>query len=102
MKSKFILTIGLLAIVLGIATTGIAIHSVQAVTPDPVAIKKAVSQAAGDATANSLRQTAAIINSNPGLSDQAKNTIAQKLNNYANFVSGNCGSVETQTNEACP
>ena len=39
MKSKMILTIGLLAIVLGIATTGIAIKSVQAVTPDPEAIK---------------------------------------------------------------
>ena len=102
MKSKFILTIGLLAIVLGIATTGIAIHSVQAVTPDPVAIKKAVSQAAGDATANSLRQTAAaIINSNPGLSDQAKNTIGQKLNNYANFVAGGCSSAGV-LNENCP
>ena len=41
MKSKMILTIGLLAIVLGIATTGIAIKSVQAVTPDPEAIKTA-------------------------------------------------------------
>ena len=39
MKSKMILTIGLLAIVLGIATTGIAIKSVQAVIPDPEAIK---------------------------------------------------------------
>jgi hypothetical protein len=72
------------------------------VVPDPVAIKKAVSQAAGDATANSLRQTAAaIINSNPGLSDQAKNTIGQKLNNYANFVAGGCSSAGV-LNENCP
>jgi len=51
MKSKMILTIGLLAIVVGIATTGIAIKSVQAnvpgpggtviITPEPAAFKKA-------------------------------------------------------------
>ena len=88
-----ILTIGLLAIVVGIA-----IKSVQAVTPDPVAIKKA----AGEATANSLRERAAQINSNPGLSDFAKNIIAQKLNNYANLVSDNCGLPGQVINEACP
>lgn len=39
MKSKVILAIGILAIVIGVATTGMALKSVQAVTPDPVTIK---------------------------------------------------------------
>lgn len=80
MKSKFILTIGLLAIVVGVATTGIAIQSVQAVTPDPEAIKKAANRAA----ANSLRQTSQQITSNPSISDLAKSAISSKLGFAAN------------------
>ena len=75
MKPKFILTIGLLAIVLGITTTGIAIQSVQAVTPDPEAIKLAAKLA----TYNSLIQTSQKLTSNPSLSDQAKSAITSKL-----------------------
>jgi len=40
-KTNVILSIGILGIVVGIAITGMAMKSVQAVTPDPVAIKKA-------------------------------------------------------------
>lgn len=46
MKSKVILAIGILAIVIGVATTGIAIKSVQAATPDPGAIKNISSRQA--------------------------------------------------------
>lgn len=92
MKSKFILTIGLLAIVVGVATTGIALKSVQASVPADgsnggvpsnlaaLAIKKAANQA----TANSLRLTSQQITSNPSLSDLAKNIISDKLGNAAN------------------
>ena len=80
MKSKMILTIGLLAIVLGIATTGIAIKSVQAVTPDPEAIKTAAKQA----TANALRLTSQGITSNPNLSEQAKSPVSTYLSQAAN------------------
>ena len=80
MKSKMILTIGLLAVVVGIATTGIAIKSVQAVTPDPEAIKKAAKQA----TANSLRLASQQLTSNPSLSQLAINHISDNLGFAAN------------------
>lgn len=90
MKSKFILTIGLLAVVIGIATTGIAIQSVQAggdgsnggIGVNPAAL--AIMKAANRATANSLRQTSQQITSNPDLPNVAKNIISDKLGNAAN------------------
>ena len=99
MKSKMILTIGLLAIVVGIATTGIAIKSVQAVTPDPEAIKKAAKQA----TANSLRLASQQLTSNPSLSQLAINHISDNLGFAANQLdpAGGVGGGGGSPNGGC-
>ena len=90
MKPKFILTIGLLAIVVGVATTGIAMQSVQA-GPEAQAAKIKVSK--------SLIQHNSQIIFDPNRSDQVKTSLTEK---YSQIIKGlNPNVADCELNGQC-
>jgi len=76
---RAMLTIGFLAIVLGVATNGIAIQSVHAATGGAGGSNNPAADAAKTVVAKSLKQTYDKIIINPSLSNLAKASITDKI-----------------------
>jgi hypothetical protein len=86
-RSNATLVAGLMAVTVGLTTSGVVTQIVQGL-PDSAQIRNNALQT----TAQSLRQSSQQTTSNPNLSDLAKNIISGKLNNKASQLDGTGGS----------